>query len=412
MMRFIEKRFENLSVNLQRMPMLCITAAFVAGILFFNRCHAVLWAVTGLFTVSLAAAWMLRGRTAGVLLLLSSMFWLGGAVRALHTAEDSLDAYFARDEVPMHEIAVERFSRLRLSPAAAAVSAAMGAGDRSRMTPALSEAYARSGVSHILAVSGLHIGIVYVVVHTLFRIFRLLPHGQIWGGLAVLIPVWLYAAMTGYAPSVVRAAVMLSMLQVARIFSSFYVSVNILAATAFFMLAFAPDDIFDLGFQLSFAAVAAIVTAGIPLIRLADRSSRAQRFVWDTFIIGTVTFAATAPIISHVFGSLSAGGMLINPVVLLCAGITVTVSVLWIAAPLPFIQPAVEWILDTVSGFQNSVVAALASSEHLYAEGCMPLWAVLGVYGVFGLCMLFVWSCDDADAIYRRRTFADDIWTL
>ena len=310
----------------------------------------------------------------------------------------------------VHAAAVERFSRLKLHPSVAAVAGAMSTGDRSRMTPELREAYSRSGVSHILAVSGLHIGIVFLLANALCRLLTLFRHGQIAACAAVLIPVWLYAAACGFPPSVIRAAVMFTLLQLSAAASSEYFPMNTLPAAAFIMLTFDPDALFDISFQLSFAAVAAIVTVGKPLFRLADRRTLAGRFLWDTFVIGVLSFAAAAPLVSHTFGRLSLAGVLVNPVVLLCAYVIVAVSVLWVCVPLPFVQPAAEWILDLVAGLQNTIVERLAAYEWLSFDFRLPTAAVVAVYAVMVLSVPLVWGLEEpmSERFARRKVLTDD----
>lgn len=312
------------------------------------------------------------------------------------TAADTLSVSREAGRRTIHRIAAERFGRLNLSPQAAATAGSMGAGDRSRMTPELREAYALSGVSHILAVSGLHVGIIFLLANILFRPLAILRHGQIIACAAVLVPVWLYAAAAGFPPSVVRAATMFSLFQLAKAFTASYLSLNILAFTAIIMIAADPDTIFDIGFQLSFTAVAAIITVGRPLFRLLHLRNIALRYLWDTFVIGIVAFTATAPLICHSFGRISAAGLILNPLVILCACIIVSVSVLWIAAPLAFMQPAVETVLNLTAGVQNRAVEALASFPQLSFELSLPTGATISIYLILAL-VLFIMAGLDCD---------------
>lgn len=112
----------------------------------------------------------------------------------------------------------------------------MTAGDRRSLSPALRAAYSRSGTSHLLAVSGLHVGIVFLLANLLLWWLPLFRHGHILRNIAVILLIWLYAATTGFPPSVVRAALMFSVLQFALASSSEYVGMNTLAGVAFVML--------------------------------------------------------------------------------------------------------------------------------------------------------------------------------
>ena len=122
------------------------------------------------------------------------------------------------------------------APDEQALCNAMTAGDRRSLSPALRAAYSRSGTSHLLAVSGLHVGIVFLLANLLLWWLPLVRHGHILRNIAVILLIWLYAAVTGFPPSVVRAALMFSVLQFALASSSEYVGMNTLAGVAFVML--------------------------------------------------------------------------------------------------------------------------------------------------------------------------------
>lgn len=369
-----------LAARVRRLPMVVLTTVFAAGIIFFHHFWmpaAALWAV--LVSGCVAAVLFPRSSAARGALAVA-LFAFGGVVWQIHGDTTDASRKWMHDGERVHAVASERFSRLELSPSVAAVAGAMGAGDRSRMTPELRKAYSRSGVSHILAVSGLHIGIVFLLANALCRLLTIFRHGQIVACAAVLVPVWLYAAACGLSPSVVRAAAMFSMLQLSMALSSSYRSPNVLAAAAFLMLAFDPAALFDISFQLSFAAVTAIVAAGIPLFGIAAGRSFAERFLWETFVIGCTAFVATAPLVAHCFGELSLAGVLLNPLVIICAYATVAVSVVWMTAPLPFLQPAVEWVLDFTVGIQNRAVEILSSYEWLRFDVQPDAWSTAAVY--------------------------------
>lgn len=372
---------KNLADALRRMPMLPAAAVFVSGVLFFDRFaigQALLWTSFALYCLAAGVLW--RRRVARSCIA-AALFLLGGVVWSLHGRTERAEPE-AVTKTTLHDIAAERFSRLELNPETAAAAGAIGTGDRSRMTPELREAYSRSGVSHILAVSGLHIGIIFVLANALFRVLTVLRHGQIAAWLAVLVPVWLYAAASGFSPSVVRAAVMFSMLQLSLSLSSSYSSVNMLAAAAFAMVAFNPATLFDISFQLSFIVVAAIVIFGVPLFGIVDRRNRVVRFLWDTFVVGAVSFVAAAPLVSHLFGRVSLAGVVVNPIVILCAGVIVAVSVVWVLVPVALLQPAAEWVLDFTTGIQNRVVTVLSGFDWMVVDIRLSAGAVLGIYAV------------------------------
>ena len=128
----------------------------------------------------------------------------------------------------LHLHAVERMQRIGLQGDAGAVCRAMVTGDRSGITQELRTAYSRSGLSHLLAVSGLHTGIVFALVNLMLWWLPLLHRGHLVRNLLATVCIWLFVAAVGFPPSAVRAAVMCTMLQFALASASEYVALNAL----------------------------------------------------------------------------------------------------------------------------------------------------------------------------------------
>lgn len=125
------------------------------------------------------------------------------------------------------------------------------------------------GTFHIISISGMHVGILAWVLLGVFTGFSIkrtrLIGARVWKACLVLLALWSYAVMAGLAPPVVRATTMLTIALIAPLFFRRAASVNTLGLAAFIMLAFTPSLISDPGFQLSFVAVAAIVTVAAPI---------------------------------------------------------------------------------------------------------------------------------------------------
>lgn len=134
-------------------------------------------------------------------------------------------------------------------------------GDRSRLDPAKRELFSSAGVAHLLALSGTHVGIVASLVA--MAMFPLLLFGiGSWRNILVAAIIWFYVFATGSQPSVVRSATMLTAFLGARMLSRQDSSFNSLMLAAIVVLVFNPGALFDLGFQLTFAAVGGILIFG------------------------------------------------------------------------------------------------------------------------------------------------------
>ena len=160
---------------------------------------------------------------------------------------------------------VQRYHELGIPDQEAGTLSALTLGYREDLDPDIKRSFRQSGASHILAVSGLHTGIIYGVVIAILTGFGLWQpmyedrKRRIANGIIVIFIMCFYALLTGLSPSVCRSVVMLILVEVAYMTYRQPISVNSLAAAAFLILAFRPNDLFSVSFQLSFAAVLAII---------------------------------------------------------------------------------------------------------------------------------------------------------
>lgn len=267
----------------------------------------------------------------------------------------------------------------------------MTAGDRSGLTPELRTAYSRSGLSHLLAVSGLHTGIVFVLINLLLWWLPLLRRGHLLRNLLAAAAVWCFVAAAGFPPSAVRAAVMCTLLQAALASASEYVALNALAAAAFGMLLWNPAWIGDVSFQLSFAAVAAILAWGVPLCRRCHTRWRAVNLLADAYLIGLAATLGTAPLVSHLFGHRPAGRAAHQSAAIALATVVVFGGALWLLLPLAPLAAPLAWAVGTAAEGINALarlVAALPGGAAEYTLGSLP---TAGIYLLLAAGTLAAW---------------------
>lgn len=300
----------------------------------------------------------------------------------------------------LHIGAVRRIERLNMEPEAGAVVRAMTAGDRSGITPGLREAYSRSGFSHLLAVSGLHTGIVFLLMNLATAWMPLLRRGHLLRNLVAAAAVWLFVAAAGFPPSAVRAAVMCTLLQFALASASEYVGMNALAAAAFGMLLWNPAWLGDISFRLSFLAVGAILAWGVPLCRRLRTRWRMLNTVIDAYVIGLVATAATAPLVSHTFGILSLAGLLLNPAAILLATVVVLGGTLWMVVPVGMLAPLFTAVLGAAAGGVNALARLTAALPGGVVEYTLGGGATAAVYLFFAAATLAAWSVDAKKSVH------------
>ncbi|MBP3357215.1 MAG: ComEC/Rec2 family competence protein [Rikenellaceae bacterium] len=281
-----------------------------------------------------------------------------------------------------HEAASARLRSLPLSPEAAGVCAAMGAGDRRWIPDELRSAYNRAGAAHLLAVSGLHVGIVFLLVNLLLYPLSLLRRGHVVKNLLVVAAVWGYALAAGLSPSAVRAACMFSMFQLSLAASVGYYGFNALCGAAALMLAFDPYALFDISFQLSFVAVAALLVWYRPVASWFRTRSRAVNLLCGTTVVGLVASVATAPLVACAFGRVPLLGVALNVPLAVSAHVVVLVSALWMLFPWPPLAALAGPLLEWSVSVQNRLVESCASVGWASPEVRLPAeWTVV-IYGV------------------------------
>ncbi len=146
-----------------------------------------------------------------------------------------------------------------LEEAEFAVASAILLGYDEYLDQDLRQLYAGSGAMHILCVSGLHVGIIFLIFNTIFGFIKKWKYGIFFHAFLLIIIIWMYALVTGLSPSVSRAATMFSFLSIGGMMNRKTSTYNSLAASAILLLIINPYLLFHIGFQLSYMAVLAIL---------------------------------------------------------------------------------------------------------------------------------------------------------
>lgn len=230
----------------------------------------------------------------------------------------------------------------------AGLAVAMLLGDRSGLSQGTKESFRKSGLSHILAISGLHIGIIYLFLNSVFSFltrFRGGKYLQICFTLSALIG---FAFMTGASPSVCRAVLMISFVNLGKLFFQEISPLNLLAATALLLLVIDPRSLFQVGFQLSFAAVTGIFILSPLLIgMIKSRFPRLKPGILDPVCISLSAQAFTAPLIIWHFGTFPTFFLFANALLLPIVAFSVNLGVVSLSLSwIPELNSMLFGILD------------------------------------------------------------------
>ena len=165
----------------------------------------------------------------------------------------------------------------------------------------LVQAYSNTGVVHIIAISGMHLALIYFLLLWIFNHVPFLKDNRIIKAFFIIISLWMFALLTGASASVLRSAVMFSFLVMGKLFYRNASIYNSLAASAFVLLIYNPFLLWDVGFQLSYLAITGIAAIHNPLFRCWFIRNRALRKIWELISISLAAQLATFPICIYYF---------------------------------------------------------------------------------------------------------------
>lgn len=231
-----------------------------------------------------------------------------------------------------------------------AVISALLLGYKSLLDDEIRQVYSSVGAMHILAVSGLHVGLVFGVV---VIIISFLPKRRYWLGIRLgiaIVVLWGYALLTGLSPSVCRATIMFSLFAIGQTAGLKTNSYNTLAAAAFVLLVTNPFMLFNVGFQLSFAAVLSIVFFHPIIYNVFNPKNRLLDYVWSLIAVSAAAQILTLPISLYNFGQFPVIFLITNLMAIPLATVVLYLSL--ITVTFSFIKP-LGLILAKVLGFST-----------------------------------------------------------
>ena len=286
---------------------------------------------------------------------------------------------------------ISRYREWGLQGNALAVVSAVTLGERSALGNELKEVYSVSGVSHVLAVSGLHVGIMCWFLYILFP--SVLFKNRKWvRELLVMGLLWTYAFAVGMQVSITRSLIMFSIVSVCRAIGREGSALNSLGVAALILLIINPSSLFDVSFQLSFSAVLFIVILTPALMEIYKPRTLSGRYMWRVSVLSTTAQAGTFPIVMYHFSGFSTYFLFANLFVVTVMFVVVALSMsLWIMAMLSPVRELIvnilTWIIDIMTSFLSRIATLPYSHPDLSIQNG---WSLLLVYAVMILLCLWI----------------------
>ncbi|MBO4557584.1 MAG: ComEC/Rec2 family competence protein [Bacteroidales bacterium] len=345
-------------------------AAFVAGDLAAGGCDF-FWPGAGfapiraaitiiLAILTIAAAVLLTHKRAQIAAI-AAFLMLGVANAAIgrYPAEDS--PLRQRANTAKAEISAQ-LADIAGGGSEGAIISAIAIGDRSGLTKDLKSDFRRSGAMHLIALSGLHVGVLYLFLTLTFAVLGNSRPARLMRKLLILALLWTYAFVSGMSNSIMRAAIMITVYEIGEIAGSRRDLLRALAVSALIITLLDPSAPFQIGFQLSFGAMAAIRFIYPPLKSILETRSVIMEKLWNTVALSISCQAATAPLVLLYFGTFPKYFLITNLV-----AIPITTAGMYIA-PLALVTKNLPIAGDFLGGALQATLHLLQSVIAIIAQ--------------------------------------------
>lgn len=239
----------------------------------------------------------------------------------------------------------------------AGLAEALLIGYKNDLDKELTQSYVNTGVAHIIAISGLHVGVIYVVLTSILNFF--IRSGTIrWLRIILTIAgLWIFTLLAGGSPSVLRSAVMFTFIICGQSVSKNISIYNSLAASAFVMLCYNPYWFWDVGFQLSYAAVLSIVIFMKPIYNLMFIQNKLLDLIWKMNAVTLSAQILTTPLCLYYFNQFPTFFILTNLIAVpLSSLILFGELMLCLTSSIPFVAVKLGWLLSLMISLMNSVI--------------------------------------------------------
>lgn len=251
-----------------------------------------------------------------------------------------------------------------------AVASALILGYKDDLGEELKHSYSSAGATHVLAVSGLHVGIIFLVLSFLFNLFDKNDKYKVIKSLLLIISLWAYATLTGLSPSVMRAATMFSFVAAGSMLKKKASIYNTLATSAFVLLIFNPFLIMEVGFQLSYLAVLGIVYFQNIIYKSLFFKRKIPNYIWTITSVSIAAQLTTFPLgllYFHQFPTyFFISNLFVIPGAMLIIGLGIGV---FIFGAIPYIGTFLGFLLSYFIYFMNTFIISIDTLPHSLIEG-------------------------------------------
>lgn len=274
---------------------------------------------------------------------------------------------------------VNKFYRYIPDKGAAAFASTLILGYRAELSSELVEAYSKTGTMHVLSVSGMHVGIVFLVLSALLRFMNKTLAARVVRAVIIISLVWFYALLTGFSAPACRAAVMLSFIVLGKALNKSQNTYNLIAISAFFLMLYNPFYLMDAGFQLSYFAVIGLVYYHPKIYQLFYLKNKALDHIWSYSALSLAAQLGTFPLSIYYFHQFPVYFLISNLLIVIPVAVIMYYGLIFLFIPFEGILESAGWLLGAIINFTNEIL--------FYIEN-LPFSSWEGIWIDFTQCIL------------------------
>ena len=249
---------------------------------------------------------------------------------------------------------VEKFYTYLPDRDAAALASTLILGYRADLSKEIVDAYSKTGTMHVLSVSGMHVGIVFLVLSVLLKPMGRNQKLRLIRAILIISIIWFYSLLTGFSAPVCRAAVMLSFVVLGKALNKSQNTYNLIATSAFFLLLYNPFYLVDAGFQLSYLAVTGLVYFHPKIYQMIFIRNKVLDQAWSYCALSLAAQLATFPISLYYFHQFPIYFLISNLFIVLPVAIIMYAGIAFLFIPFSIlIKPMgqfLNWLINLTNG--------------------------------------------------------------
>ena len=268
------------------------------------------------------------------------------------------------------DVLLASLQRSGLSDNEFGVAAAILLGYDDNLADEVRKNYVAAGSMHILCVSGMHVGIIYLLASFLLGFLNRKKWQKALKQILLLALIWFYALIAGLSPPILRSALMISFVVIGEIIHRKGFIINSIAASAFILLCVNPNNLFEIGFLLSYAAVIGIVVLQRPIYNLLYVKNKLLDKAWKLTTVALAAQIATIPFTLFYFHQFTTyfwlSNLFMTPISFI---VVISGMVLLLVSWIPYLNTLVGYLVWGAVYVMNWVVARIESIPYSIVKG-------------------------------------------